>query len=105
MPSRKYRIEWSPESEDDLLTIWRWGASHFSPAIADQHLREIETAVGKLEESPLNGRARDELMPGIWAIVVYPTVLFYRVMDERVEIVRVIDRRRNIAAIFSGDGD
>jgi len=46
------------------------------------------------------GRDRDDLKPGIREVVVYPTVLFYRVSREQVEVVRVVDGRRNIAAIF-----
>ena len=49
------------------------------------------------------GRTRDDLRPGIREIVVYPTVLFYRLADDRIEIVRVVDGRRDLAAIFSGD--
>jgi len=54
----------------------------------------------RLAKSPLMGRDRDDLKPGIREVVVYPTVLFYRVSREQVEVVRVVDGRRNIAAIF-----
>ena len=33
----------------------------------------------RLAKSPLMGRDRDDLKPGIREVVVYPTVLFYRV--------------------------
>jgi plasmid stabilization system protein ParE len=46
------------------------------------------------------GRERPDLLPNIRSIVVYPTILFYRAGDEAVEIVRVVDGRRNLAAIF-----
>jgi plasmid stabilization system protein ParE len=45
MSGRKLQLDWSPEAETDLLTIWRWGAAHFSPETADAHLRDIERAV------------------------------------------------------------
>ncbi len=57
----------------------------------------------RLAKSPLMGRDRDDLKPGIREVVVYPTVLFYRVSREQVEVVRVVDGRRNIAAIFGED--
>ncbi len=34
-------------------------------------------------------------------IVIYPTVLFYRVKRGQVEVVRVVDGRRDIAALFA----
>lgn len=103
MQGHNYRIVWSPESETDLLMVWHWGASHFSSEIADAHLRDIEKVVASFREQPYLGRSRGDLVPGIRALVVYPTVLFYRVGTDRVEIVRVVDGRRNLAAIFSQD--
>jgi toxin ParE1/3/4 len=86
-----------------MLSIWRWGASQFSPAVADGHLRDIHRAAMRLATSPLIGRERDDLRPGIREIVVYPTVLFYRVSRDRVEVVRVVDGRRDLATLFSDD--
>ena len=47
------------------------------------------------------GRERDDLRPGVREIVIYPTVLFYRVSREQVEVVRVVDGRRDLGALFS----
>jgi toxin ParE1/3/4 len=103
MPSDSHRVVWSPESEGDLLSIWRQGASQFSPAVADGHLRDIHRAAARLAASPLMGRERNDLRPGVREIVVYPTVLFYRVSGERVEVVRVVDGRRDLGALFTED--
>jgi toxin ParE1/3/4 len=100
MPEPERQLIWSPEAETDLLSIWRWGAAHFSPDTADTHLRDIQRAAAHLIQFPEAGVARDQIMPGIRSIVVYPTVLFYRVGGESIEIVRVVDGRRNLAAFF-----
>src|SRR5271157_3014626 len=91
MTTDSFRVVWSPESEDDVLSIWRWGAARFSPAIADGHLRDIHRAAMRLAASPLMRRERDDLRAGIRQIVVYPTVLFCRVTHDRIEVVRVVD--------------
>ncbi len=39
MSGPEFQLVWSPEAETDLLSIWRWGATHFSPETADTHLR------------------------------------------------------------------
>jgi toxin ParE1/3/4 len=103
MPPDKFRVIWSPESEADLLSIWSWGASRFSAEAADRHLRDIQRAVAALETSPEIGRTRDDLRPGIREIVVYPTVVFYRIAATRIEVIRVVDGRRHLAALFVGD--
>lgn len=97
------RLVWSPEAETDLLTIWHWGASHFSPDVADAHLRDIERAAANLTEFPQAGVVRDEIVPAIRSIVVYPTVVFYRIGSASIDIVRVVDGRRNLAALFPRD--
>jgi plasmid stabilization system protein ParE len=54
----------------------------------------------RLAASPSMGRERNDLRAGIREIIVYPTVLFYRVSHNRVEIVRVVDGRRDLAKLF-----
>ena len=105
MREPRLQLDWSPEAEGDLLTIWRWGAAHFSPETADVHLRDLERAASNLTEFPEVGVARDQLVVGIRSIVVYPAVIFYRIGDAAIEIVRVVDGRRNLAAFFSRDSD
>jgi plasmid stabilization system protein ParE len=46
-------------------------------------------------------RPRDEVRPGLRSVVANPHVVFYRVnADGLAEVVRVIDGRRDIDAIF-----
>ena len=105
MPGRKLRLVWSPEAETDLSAIWRWGAVHFSPDVADAHLRDIQHAAENLIDFPYSGAKRDEIVPNIRSIVVYPTVIFYRIGGSSIDIVRIVDGRRNLAAFFSADHD
>jgi toxin ParE1/3/4 len=100
MAGSKLRLVWSPQAEADLINIWRWGAKRFSPDRADAHLRDIERAARLLTETPFAGRNRDDIRVGLRSVVVHPTVAFYRVGADSVDIVRVIDGRRNLAAIF-----
>ena len=100
MKSEKSRLIWSPQAERDLVAIWRFGASHFSPETADRHLRDIHASALALRAAPYNGRQRDDLRPGVRELVVYPSVLFYRVRTDAVQVIRVLDGRRNLAALF-----
>ena len=100
MPKAKLKLSWSPEAEADLLEIWHWGAGHFSIDIADKHLRDIHASALNLSDFPEIGQKRDDLARMLRSIVIYPTVLFYRITGHSVEVVRVIDGRQNLAAIF-----
>ena len=47
--------------------------------------------------------ARDSLFPGVRSLLIHPSVIFYRIAGADIEIVRVVDGRRNLAAIFRDD--
>jgi toxin ParE1/3/4 len=89
---------WSPEAEADLLGIWAHLAAAASPDIADHQLREIERAVAMLAQWPFVGRVRNELLAGLRSVPVHPYTVFYRVAAASLQIVRVLDGRRDIDA-------
>jgi plasmid stabilization system protein ParE len=49
--------------------------------------------------------ARDDVMPGLRAVLVHPYTVFYRVTDSTVEIVRVLHERRDFSAVFRDKRD
>jgi toxin ParE1/3/4 len=94
------RIVWSPDADNDLAQIWNYLAREASIGRADDQVRKIETACCVLAEWPLAGRSRDTIIPGLRTIVATPYVIFYRVSDT-VQIIRVLDGRRDIDAILA----
>jgi toxin ParE1/3/4 len=98
-------VSWSPEVEQDLLAIWIHVAREASPDVADEQLRSVDRACEVLAEWPHSGRARDELFRGVRSIVVDPYVVFYRVGNSAIEIIRVLHGRRDVDAIFSRTGE
>ena len=101
MPAKRRRVVWAPRAKRDLGDVWRYYARVASTEIADKLLREIEGAAERLSENALRWRARDEIMRGLRSALVHPYVIFYRIENGVVEIVRVLHGRRNFAAIFS----
>jgi toxin ParE1/3/4 len=71
---------------------------------ADKILREVAKAVAVIDDFPLAGRARDEIRAGLRSLAAAPQIVFYRLKDDRPEIVRVLDGRQDIDEIFS-DGE
>jgi toxin ParE1/3/4 len=94
-------VGWSPEAEQDILAIWIHVAREASPDVAEEQLRSVDRACEALAEWPHSGRARDELFRGVRSIVVDPYVVFYRVGNSAIEIIRVLHGRRDVDAIFS----
>ena len=96
------RIAWSTEANKDLAQIWNYLAREASVARADDQIRKIEAACRVLSDWPMAGQARDAIMPGLRAVVAAPYVVFYRIDGGAVQIIRVLDGRRDIDAILTG---
>jgi toxin ParE1/3/4 len=100
MPAANRRLIWSPAAKSDLREIWRYFVNVASRDVADQLLRNIQGAGARVRRRPLAWRTRDEVFPELRSILVHPYVIFYRVENETVEVVRVLHQRRNFAALF-----
>jgi toxin ParE1/3/4 len=103
MPDTKPVIIWSADANADLAEIWNYYSSIAGPDTADNIVRRIAKSCVVLEEHPYAGRARDEIRPGLRSVIASPHVVFYRVRSNRVEIVRVLDGRRDLDEIFAPD--
>jgi toxin ParE1/3/4 len=102
--ARRRRVIWSPEADKDLLDIWAYYARVASPEIADNLLREIDRIGDGIGENPLLSRQRDDLLPGLRSFIVRPHVIFFRIGDGAVEVVRVLHGRRDFPTIFGREG-
>ena len=86
----------------DLDDIWLYIATD-SPTNADRFLdRLVEVATGTLAVAPLSGREREELGEGLRSLPVESYLIFYRVKDNAVEVLRIIHGARDPGATFSG---
>jgi toxin ParE1/3/4 len=101
MPSHSLPIIVSPEADEDLVEIWGYLARQASVRVADRQLNEIDAACETLKAWPYSGRKRDELLTGMRSVPVHPYVVFYRVRNDGIEIVRVLHGRRDVASIFA----
>ena len=93
------RFRVSRQAKDDLLEIWVYVATD-SAANADRLYRILHGKLTSLGDSPYMGRSRPELGPGIRSFPVGNYVVFYRVLPDRIEVVRVLSRFRDINALF-----
>ena len=101
MPKKPSRLIWAPKADRDLLDIWNYYAVEASAEIADRVVGQIVTAARRIVRLPLSGRARDDLKPGLRAVLAHPYVVFYRLAESDVEIVRVLHERRNLPSVLA----
>ena len=90
---------WKPAAEDDARAIWRWIAAD-SPRAANGMFDRFEAISSMLAEHPAAGRARGELASDLRSFPAGPYIIFFRPAPYGVEIVRILDGRRDINASF-----
>ncbi|MGJ3248541.1 MAG: type II toxin-antitoxin system RelE/ParE family toxin [Elainellaceae cyanobacterium] len=95
----------SKQAEQDLLEIWAHVAGTASSLeIADGMVEQIAQQFPSLTQFQELGRRRDKLIPGLRSFVVNPYLIYYRLIPEGLEIVRILHGARDVEAIFS-EGD
>ena len=101
--SKTYKINWANVAENDLIEIIEY-ISIDSPADALKILRKIKKMASSLHSLPERGRVVPELQDQ--AILIYreivipPWRIIYRISDNDVYVLTVLDARRNVEDIL-----
>jgi toxin ParE1/3/4 len=96
----KKQIQFAPVALQDLRDIWRGFAEYSSLTLADAKLAMLQEKLVILSQFPESGRRRDDLMLGMRSFPAVEFVIFYRIVDDSIQIIRVVNGRRDIEAIF-----
>jgi toxin ParE1/3/4 len=92
---------WSPEALNDRESIWHYYVRLAGRHTAEKVLREIAEVIALIEDHPFAGRVRNEVRPGLRSFAAAPHVIFYRVINDTPEIVRLLDGRQDIEEKFA----
>ena len=85
----------SPEAQQDLIDIWAYIAQ-FSEDAADTLIDLIDLKTDLLTQVPHTGKQREEIYPNLRSFPVKKYIIFYRPIDDGIEIVRVLHGARDI---------
>ena len=88
-----YRL--SPQARSELEAIGDYIAED-SPANAEQFIDRLTEKFVALGRNPRIGRARPELRPDLRSFPYGAYLILYRIVDDGVEIVRVVHAARNL---------
>jgi plasmid stabilization system protein ParE len=91
-------IRYSPEALSDLAALWAYYAER-NEATATKIVKDIRKKLLRLSAMPSLGIARPELGDATRSLSLQPHeyVAFYRTARGRIEIVRILHARRDIA--------
>jgi toxin ParE1/3/4 len=94
---RQYII--SPEAIRDLEAIIDYFATR-NVDVGDQFLDEFTKKCRYLTQFPLIGRSYRQIRPYLRGIPLQNCIIFYRVSDDFIEIMRIVKGNRDLEAIF-----
>jgi len=100
------RLIWSVQACDDLLNIYILIGLE-QPAAAERYFDRIETKAELLRSQPRMGVRRSDIRESMRMLVEFPYLILYATEPDTdegpvhtVEIVRIIDGRRELSHLF-----
>ena len=99
----KFTVQWTASAQQDLLEIVQYIAAD-SIDTALQIISKIENKAKSLSQYPKRGRVVPELLTvgfaGYREIIIRPWRLIYRIDNQRVYVLAVLDSRRDLKDIL-----
>ena len=99
-------LRWTEKAREDLLDIYAM-IGRVQPAAAERYFDRIEAKATLLTALPRIGVRRSDIRPGLRMLVQAPYLILYRIEPETdegevsmIEIVRVVDGRRELTPLF-----
>ncbi len=96
--SRVCRI--TPLASRDIEAIADYLATQSSLDRAEQFLNGIDSTLQRIAQFPQIGRKRDELYPGLRSLPYEKYLIFYRLLNDDIEVLRVVSGYQDLTALF-----
>lgn len=99
------RIIRSRAARLDVAEIWFY-LDERSPAAAERVVTKLDEQVKLLAGNPMIGRGREELAEGLRSFVALNYTIFYKPLEDGVQIVRILHNSRDVSREFEdGEGE
>ncbi len=93
----------TPRASRDIEAIADYLATQSSLAKAERFLSGIDSALQRIAQFPQIGRKRDELYPGARSWPCEQYLVFYRLLNDDIEVFRVVSGYQDLTALFEPD--
>ncbi|GHU97114.1 hypothetical protein FACS189483_02150 [Spirochaetia bacterium] len=100
----KYKIIWSQDAGEELLEIVSWYKYNVGVNAAQKTYTKINTQIKKLKDMPGIGKPvqilKDIGVHDYLQIIIEHWILYYKIEKENINIISIIDGRRNLEEIL-----
>ncbi|MBD3902991.1 type II toxin-antitoxin system RelE/ParE family toxin [Chryseobacterium sp. Ch-15] len=97
--SKKFYIL-SEIADEDLVNIFDYTMDEFGFDQAEKYLFEIDDIFQNLIINPQLGKTRNEIKQGLYSFPKDNHVIFYRISEDHIRIVRILHGSRDIPNYF-----
>ncbi|HEY9612930.1 type II toxin-antitoxin system RelE/ParE family toxin [Allocoleopsis sp.] len=94
----------SPEAKQDLRDIRNYIARD-NPSAARRLVESIREKCRTLVDFPNMGRRYDDIAPEVRGVPIDSYIILYRLIEDGIEIVRVVSGYRKLESLFSESDD
>ena len=83
----------SPRAKADLEEIWDYSAAQWGEDRSERYIREVWRAIKQVAKKPRRGQSCDEIRAGYFKYAVGSHCLFYRLVPNGIDVVRILHQR------------
>lgn len=103
MSMRCTTYELSIQADQDISDIYDYTYSEFGDDQAIAYLADLEPILLKLVEYPELGRERPEIRGGLRSFAYRNHVIFYRIREAHIRVIRVLHGSRDLPSALAED--
>ena len=86
-------VRLTPKARRDLDEIWAYSVEQWGEARAEQYIRRLQAVIERVGERPDSARLCDDIRPGYRRASAGSHVIFLKLHENGVEIVRILHAR------------
>lgn len=97
---KKYHL--TNKAVEDLEKIWSYTSENWSESQADVYYRDLIAAIQEIAKRPMYlDRKYDEILFGLYCHKCRKHLIFYHLVDDGIEVIRILHERMDISSKFS----
>ena len=93
---RKFKVVIKEDAIRDLEEIWLYTFETWSLEQADRYHTLLFEEIEFLSKKPKSGKNLDHVRVGYWSSKVKSHIIFYRILETEIEVVRILHERMDI---------
>lgn len=89
------KLLWQPKAIADLDDIWTYSVATWGAARAERYLRTLYSEADASGQGLISGVEANDVRPGLRRHVLGSHVLWFRINDETLRVIRVLHQSRD----------